>query len=87
MAQVAVEELLKRTGSIYKLVILAARRAKELSEGAPPLIKTSTHKVTSIVLEEIEQGRVIYKEEELEAGSGKKGRGGKSKEEKRKRAS
>ena len=74
MAQVAMEELLKRCGSIYKLVLLAAKRAKEVAEGAPPLIETQEKKVTSIALEEILQGKVLYKAEEPEEGSGKKRR-------------
>lgn len=86
MAQVPIEELLKRCGSVYKLVILAAKRAKEVAEGAPPLVETSQHKVTSIALEEIIQGKVLYKpqEEEAAARSGrKKGRGAKPREEKK----
>lgn len=84
MAQVAIEQLLQRCGSVYRLVILAAKRAKELAEGAPALVETSQRKVTSIALEEILQGKVLYKAEEAEA-SGKKGRGARSKEEKKKR--
>lgn len=86
MAQVPIEELLKRCGSVYRLVILAAKRAKEVAEGSPLLVETSQQKVTSIALEEILQGKVLYKTEAAEAGSGKKGRGGKAKEEKKKRA-
>jgi len=89
MAHLPVEDLLKRCDSIYKLVILAAKRAKEVAEGSPPLIETSQKKVTSIALEEILHGKVLYKAEEPEAGSGKKGRGAKAKdkkEEKKKRA-
>ncbi len=86
MAQVPIEDLLKRCGSVYKLVILAAKRAKEVSEGSPPLVETSQKKVTSIALEEILQGKVLYKVEEEEARSGKKGRGVKAKEEKKKKA-
>lgn len=86
MTQVAIEELLKKSGSVYKLVILAAKRAKELTEGAPPLIETSQRKITSIALEEILQGRVFNKADEAETGAGRKGRGAKAKEEKKKRA-
>lgn len=86
MAQVAIEELLKQCGSVYKLVILAAKRAKEVAQGAPPLVETSRKKVTSIALEEILQGKVLYKVEEPEAGAGKKGRGAKSREEKKRKA-
>ena len=84
MAQVPIEELLKQCGSVYKLVILAAKRAKEIAEGAPPLVETGQKKVTSIALEEIVQGKVLYKPKNSEASSGKKGRGAKAKEEKRK---
>ena len=83
MAQVPIEDLLKRCGSIYKLVILAAKRAKEVADGSPPLIETSQKKVTSIALEEIVQGKVLYKPEEPEEGSTRKGRGAKAKEKKR----
>ena len=83
MAQVAIEELLKRCGSVYRLVILAAKRAKEIAEGAPALVATSQHKVTSVALEEILQGKGLYKPEETEAAPGGKGRGAKAKERKR----
>ena len=85
MAQVAIEQLLQRCGSVYRLVILAAKRAKEIAEGAPALVETSQRKVTSIALEEILHGKVLYKVDEADAG-GKKGRGARSKEEKKKRA-
>ena len=80
MAHVPIEELLQRCGSVYRLVILAARRAKELAEGAPPLVQTGQRKITSVALEEILQGKVLYKD--TEAPAGKKGRGAKTKEKK-----
>ena len=83
MAQVAIEELLKRCGSIYRLVILASKRAKEIAEGAPTLVETPHRKVTSIALEEILQGKVLYKPEGAEAAAGRRGRGAKAKERKR----
>lgn len=86
MAQVPIEELLRRCGSVYKLVLLAAKRAKEVAEGAPPLVETGHRKVTSIALEEILQGKVLYKVEEAEEGSGKKHRGAKAKDDRKKRA-
>ena len=86
MAQVPIEDLLKRCGSIYRLVILAAKRAKEVSEGSPPLIENHPRKVTSIALEEILQGKVLYKPTLAEAGIGKK-RGAKAKGEKKRASS
>lgn len=64
MAQVPIEELLKRCGSAYKLVLLAAKRAKELADGSPTLVESQSRKVTTLALEEILQGKVLYKEEE-----------------------
>ena len=86
MAQVPIEELLKRCGSIYKLVTLAAKRAKEIAEGSPALVETSQRKATSVALEEILGGKVLYKTEPSDVSAGKKGRGGKAKEEKKRRA-
>ena len=86
MTQVSMEKLLKRCGSVYRAVILAAKRAKEVAEGSPPLIDTPHRKVTSIALEEIVQGKVLFKEEESEAPAGKRGRGAKAKDDKKKRA-
>ena len=82
MAQLPIEELLKRCGSIYKLVILAAKRAKEVSDGSLPLIETSQRKVTSVALEEILHGKVLYKADEASSRE-KKGRGAKAEKKKK----
>lgn len=83
MAQVPIEDLLKRCGSIYKLVILAAKRAKEIAEGSPPLVESPHRKATSIALEEILQGKVLYKPVEEPAARAGKKRGAKAKGEKK----
>jgi len=59
--QISVEELVKNMGSVYKLVIVAARRAAELNEGAPPLVVCDSKKVVTVALEEIRQGLITYK--------------------------
>lgn len=82
MAQVAIEELLKRCSSVYRLVVLAAKRAKELADGSVPLVETPRRKITSVALEEILQGKVLYKTDESGDG-GKKRRRAKAKEEKK----
>jgi len=88
MAQLPVDDLLSRCGSMYRLVILAARRAKELAEGAPALVQTRQHKAKSIALEAILNGKVLYKDDEAtgKSANAKKTRSAKSKEEKRKKA-
>lgn len=57
------EELLKQTGgSIYKLVILASTRVKELNAGAGRLVAVNPHiKLPIVALEEIRSGKVRLK--------------------------
>jgi len=65
---------------MYKLVIVAAKRAKEIVDGATPLVQTPHKKVTSIAIEEILQGKVRYQAPEEEAGTSKKAKRSKTKE-------
>ena len=58
--QKPLEDFLKQTPSVYKLVILAAKRAMELNDGAPKLVQVDAAKVSTIALEEIRQGKVTY---------------------------
>ena len=57
------EDLLdKSDSSIYKLIIVATKRALEVAEGAPRLVDAPLNaKPTTIALMEIEQGKVRYK--------------------------
>jgi len=61
MSYMALEKIFKDSESIYKLTILAARRANELNNGSQKLVNTNTSKITSIALEEIAAGKVKYK--------------------------
>lgn len=61
MAYAPLEDLLKNSDSIYKLVIMASKRALELSEGRPKLVESSSDKSATVALEEIAQGKVTYK--------------------------
>ena len=57
-----IADLLSKTGSTYKLVILASRRAIELSEGAARLVDMPAEaKVTNVAIQEISEGKVTYK--------------------------
>ncbi len=63
MTYISIEELLKKTGSVYKLVILASRRALELNKGAVPLVKEKkTSKLSTIALREIQEGKISLEE-------------------------
>lgn len=58
------ERLLPKANySIYKLVCMAAKRAKELADGSPHLIEiSSSAKTATIALEEILAGKVVMKD-------------------------
>lgn len=57
---------MNKTNSMYKLVILASRRALELNEGSPKLVETDSKRVTTIALEEIRRGKVSIKHKKKE---------------------
>ena len=63
MAYVPLEKLLdKSNGSVYKLVILASKRALEIAEGQPKLVDAnSVIKPSTIALHEIAEGKVKHK--------------------------
>ena len=46
--------------SKYRLVLLAARRSKQLQKGAPAKIRSAAKKFTRLALEEAQQGHVQY---------------------------
>ncbi len=60
---VPLERLLDRSNdSIYKLVVLASKRALEIAEGQPKLVEiNSTTKPSTIALHEIAEGKVSCK--------------------------
>ena len=62
MAYLPLEKLMRKDTSLFKLILTAAARANELAQGGPPLIQTSSKKVSTIALEEIMTGKVHYKE-------------------------
>lgn len=59
---VPLEKLLDKTGSLYKLVIIAAKRALELNDGAPRLVDGNPKEKPALVaLREIAAGKVGLK--------------------------
>ncbi|HEY7544755.1 MAG TPA: DNA-directed RNA polymerase subunit omega [Blastocatellia bacterium] len=48
------------TDSKYRLVLLAARRSKQLQKGAKPRLQSQARKPTRVALEEVERGLVKY---------------------------
>ncbi|HXZ43950.1 MAG TPA: DNA-directed RNA polymerase subunit omega [archaeon] len=65
MSQVPFEDLLEHVDSKYRLVIVAAKRAKQLNRGAATLIQPRSMKPTYQALEEIASGKLGYEIEPL----------------------
>jgi len=63
MEQIHLEQVLDKSGgSVYKLVILAAKRALEIAEGQPRLVEADkAMKPSTVALKEIAYGKVQYK--------------------------
>ena len=65
MAYVSLEKLLDKTdSSVFKLVVLASKRALEIAEGQPKLTESLsvTVKPSIIALQEIMEGKIKAKE-------------------------
>ena len=58
MARITVEDCLEHVDNRFDLVLLAARRARQISQGADPLVPPENDKPTVIALREIAEGLV-----------------------------
>lgn len=65
MARITVEDCLKKVNNRFALVMIAAKRARQLLQGAKPLINVDNREVVT-ALREIAAGKVTsnYKDEE-----------------------
>ena len=61
MVYLPMDDMLKKSDSIYKLVMLVCARAKELNEGVPPLIESKSQKWITVALEELKENKINYK--------------------------
>jgi DNA-directed RNA polymerase subunit omega len=58
MARITVEDCLEHVDNRFDLVLLAARRARQISQGADPLVSPDNDKPTVIALREIAEGLI-----------------------------
>ncbi len=65
MAHVPIEDIMEHIDSKYRLVIVGAKRAKQLNRGAAPLVQVRNVKPTYQALEEIATGKLGYEVESL----------------------
>lgn len=60
MIRPSLDELISKVDSRYTLVVLAAKRARKLMEGAEKLVDAKSTKPVMVALEEIAAGKVTY---------------------------
>lgn len=60
MIKPPLEALLDRVESKYALVIVAAKRARQLKEGALPLVDVDSSNPVTVALEEIAAGKIRH---------------------------
>ena len=60
LIQPTLESLMKKVDSKYTLVTLAAKRARELTDGDAPFVDVNTNKIVSVAMEEINEGKIKY---------------------------
>ena len=60
----SINEIRKKADSRYTLVILAAKRARDIIDGKPILTDTDIEKPVSIAAHEIAEDLITYKREE-----------------------
>ena len=70
MARVTVEDCLEFVDTNYELVLKAAKRARDISEGAQPLVEEDNDKPVVIALREIAENISLEDTIELEAPEG-----------------
>ena len=58
MARITVEDCIERVGNRFELVLLATKRARQITRGATPLVEIENDKPTVIALREIASGKI-----------------------------
>lgn len=59
------DHVLEKGDSRYTLVMLTAKRARQIVEGSEPLVDTKSNKPVTVAIEEIIEGKVKYKNPEI----------------------
>ena len=67
MAFPPLERCLEQISNRYLLVVLAAKRSRQLNRGSQPQVESKRKKWTSVALEEVIAGRIHPKRHEGEA--------------------
>ena len=70
MARVPVEDCLENVKNRFELVLISSKRARQISQGAEPLVEIENDKPTVVALREIAEGLIdaaILDEQEVES--------------------
>jgi len=57
----SLEKSLEKVPNRYLLVVLSAKRARQVNRGATPQVESKYKKATSVALEEVAQAKVGYR--------------------------
>jgi DNA-directed RNA polymerase subunit omega len=60
MIHPSLDTLVDKVDSKYTLVVLAAKRAREIMNGEESLVDSRSNKPVTVALEEVAQGRIVY---------------------------
>lgn len=60
MIEPPISSLLEKVDSRYTLVVAAAKRARQLAEGAHKMTKVASDKAVTIAINEINENKVTY---------------------------
>lgn len=60
MINPSLDTLVNQVDSKYTLVVLAAKRAREIMDGQQPLVESKSNKPVTVALEEVAQGKITY---------------------------
>ena len=68
MVKPSVTELLTKVDNRFELVVMTAKRARQLSKGDKPLTNKQEESTVTLAADEIAEGQVTIVEEEQEKG-------------------
>lgn len=60
MNQPSLDVLRDRVDSRYTLVVCVAKRARQLLDGAEPLVEVASSKPVTVAMQELSEGKVLY---------------------------
>ncbi len=60
MIHPSLDTLVDKVDSKYTLVVLAAKRAREIMGGEGSLVDSRSNKPVTVALEEVSQGKIVY---------------------------